>query len=166
MEWDRSLARALHRLTAHPSVLFALVVVSWLSDGIVWYVTMLGLPLVGGADGTPCALRMLFLGGVNLMVYRICKRHFARPRPFVACPGVRACAGCVDEHSYLSGHVLHAVAFGVLLCACYPALSTVVWPFVSVVAMSRVVLGLHFPTDVLASAALGWFTATSVLLLF
>jgi undecaprenyl-diphosphatase len=166
IERDRSLAQVLHRATAVPSVLLLLVVVSWLGDGVVWYATMLALPWVGGVDGTACALRMLLLGGLNLVIYKITKRHFARSRPFIACPGVRACARCLDEHSFPSGHTLHAVAFGTLLCAYYPALAWLLWPFVAMVAMSRVVLGLHFPSDVVVGAALGWFMARLVLGLF
>lgn len=166
VERDRSLAQAMHRATAHPSVRRFLMAISWLGDGIAWYATMIALPWVAGPTGTACALRMLLLGAVDLVIYRITKRHFARPRPFVDCPGVRACARCLDEHSFPSGHALHAVAFGTLLCAYYPQLAWVVWPFVALIAASRVVLGLHFPSDVVVGAALGWFMATSVLVLF
>jgi len=166
VERDRSLAQACHRGTARPALLLTMVWVSRLGDGVIWYATMLALPWVGGPNGTACALRMLLLGGLNLAIYLIVKRHFARRRPFVACPGVRACGRCLDEHSFPSGHVLHAVAFGTVLCAYYPMLAWIVWPFAALVAGSRVVLGLHFPSDVVAGAALGGFMALSVLGLF
>jgi undecaprenyl-diphosphatase len=166
VERDRLIAQLMHRATAQRSVLLLLMAVSWLGDGTLWYLTMLALPWVGGPTGTACMLRMLLLGTLNLVLYRIMKRHFARPRPFVDCPGVRACARCLDEHSFPSGHVLHGVAFGTLLCAYYPGLVWVVWPFVALVAASRVVLGLHFPSDVVVGAVIGWLMATSVLVLF
>jgi undecaprenyl-diphosphatase len=166
LERDRSLAQALHRASAHPGLLLLLAGASRLGDGVVWYGAMLALPFVGGPAGLPCALRMLLLGLLNLVVYRILKRHFARPRPFVACPGVRACTRCLDEHSFPSGHTLHAVAFGTLLTAYYPGLAWVVWPFVALVAASRVVLGLHFPSDVVVGAAMGGSMAFGVLSLF
>ena len=166
VERDRSLAQTMHRATARPVVLLLLTAVSRLGDGTIWYATMLALPWAGGPSGTACMLRMLLLGTINLVIYRITKRHFARQRPFVACPGVRACVPCLDEHSFPSGHTLHAVAFGTLLCAYYPGLAWVVLPFVGLVAASRVVLGLHFPSDVLVGAALGAFMASGVLMLF
>lgn len=166
IERDRLVSRLLHRAARRPFVVALLAGVSRLSDGPLWYAVMIALPWLGGADGTACALRMVGLGALNLVVYKIMKRHFARPRPFVACADIRACARSLDEYSFPSGHALYAVAFGVLLCAYYPALALVVWPFGVLVAVSRVVLGLHYPSDVIAGAALGWVTAESVLLLF
>lgn len=166
VERDRSLAQSLHRASAHRGLLLLMAGASRLGDGVIWYAAMLALPFVGGPAGPACALRMLLLGLLNLVVYRILKRQFARPRPFVACPGVRACARCLDEHSFPSGHTLHAVSFGMLLTAYYPGLAWVVWPFAALVAASRVVLGLHFPSDVVVGAAMGWVMAFGVLNLF
>lgn len=163
---DRSLALAMHRAASWRPVLWLLAAVSRLSDGPLWYGVMLALPWWGGPRGTACALRMVLLGAVDLSIYLIMKRHFARPRPFVACPGVKACARCLDEHSFPSGHVFHALAYGVLLHAYYPAADLIVWPFVGLVALSRVVLGLHYPSDVLVGALMGFVTASSVLVLF
>ena len=130
-----------------------------------WLAASIPLVTVGGVLNGVLTAHERF-GTINLVIYRITKRHFARQRPFVACPGVRACVPCLDEHSFPSGHTLHAVAFGTLLCAYYPGLAWVVLPFVGLVAASRVVLGLHFPSDVLVGAALGAFMASGVLMLF
>lgn len=163
---DRQWAQAMHRSVERALVARVLVAVSWLSDGMLWYALVLLLPWVGGAVGTASALRMAVLGGLNLLVYSIMKRHFARPRPFVACDDVRARARSLDEFSFPSGHVLHAVAFGTLLCTYYPGIDWIVWPFAMLVALSRVVLGLHYSSDVLVGAAIGAATARLILLLF
>ncbi len=166
IERDRSIAQALQRVQRYPWLLWILIAASRLGDGMVWYGTMLLLPLAGGAQGMACVLRMLLLGTLNVSIYRIIKRHFARPRPFVTCPGVRAGAPCLDVYSFPSGHTMHAIAFGALLSNYYPALGWVVWPFAALVAASRVMLGLHYPSDVIAGAALGAATAYSALSLF
>lgn len=64
-------------------------------------------------------------------------------------------AASLDEFSFPSGHTLHAVAFSVIAIAWFPALTLPLLLFAMLVAMSRVVLGLHYPSDVLAGIALG-----------
>ena len=102
---------------------------------------------------------MLCVGTVNLILYKIVKRWIARPRPFRVCEGFRECARSLDEFSFPSGHTLHSVAFSLILTVYYPAFALIVWPFTALVAVSRVVLGLHYPSDVVVGALIGAVTA-------
>ena len=61
----------------------------------------------------------------------------------------------LDEFSFPSGHTLHAIAFSSVAVAHYPWLAWPLAPFVALVAASRVVLGLHYPSDVLAASVIG-----------
>ena len=102
---------------------------------------------------------MLCVGLVDLLIYRIVKRWIARPRPYRDCPGIRACGRTLDEYSFPSGHTLHSVAFSLILTVYYPAFALFVWPFTVLVALSRIVLGLHYPSDVVVGALIGAATA-------
>ena len=51
------------------------------------------------------------------------------------------------------------MAFSLILTVYYPALAIVVWPFTVLVAVSRIVLGLHYPSDVVVGAVIGALTA-------
>lgn len=164
VEVDRRWARAIHALAARPAVVAALVLASRLGDGIAWYATLVVLPFVGGARGSACALQMLGVGVLNLALYRLVKRSVCRPRPCDACPGIRACTRALDEYSFPSGHTLHSVAFALVIGFHYPAARWIVWPFALLVAASRVVLGLHYPSDVVLGAAMGAASALLVLL--
>lgn len=155
---ERSIVLWLHKAAAIPSVLALFVLVSRVGDGIAWYSVMAALPLTSG--GWKVSLYMLALGGVNLVFYKALKLSIARPRPFVDCTDIRACARCLDEHSFPSGHTMHAVAFSMLLSHFYPAMAPALWGFTSLVALSRVVLGLHYPSDVVAGAGVAVLTAT------
>jgi len=159
IERERSFARWMHGASARPWVVPSLNVVSRLGDGWMWYAVILALPWLDHVNGTTCAIRMFAVGIFNLLIYLIIKRCIARPRPYRTCPGIRACARSLDEYSFPSGHTLHSVSFGLILVAYYPALAYVVWPFVALVGVSRVVLGLHYPSDVLVGAAVGAATA-------
>jgi undecaprenyl-diphosphatase len=68
---------------------------------------------------------------------------------------IRAWVAPLDEFSFPSGHTLHAVAFTLVALAHYPALAWLLIPFSASVSASRVVLGLHYPSDVLAATAIG-----------
>ena len=68
---------------------------------------------------------------------------------------IRRGADPLDNFSFPSGHTLHAASFSILAIAYFPSAAWLVLPFAALVAASRLVLGLHYPTDVLAGAAIG-----------
>jgi len=98
---------------------------------------------------------MAATGGVALLLYRRLKRWTRRPRPFAADGRIQAWVAPLDEFSFPSGHTLHAVAFTIVALAYYPWLAVLLVPFAASVAVSRVVLGLHYPSDVLAATGIG-----------
>jgi undecaprenyl-diphosphatase len=152
---DRAVALWMHTTATWSPLVRALRGVSYLSDGWLWLAVAVALPWISPRAGLPCVVRMAGVGAVNLLLYLVIKRWVARPRPYFSCPGIRACAPSLDEFSFPSGHVLHAVAFSVLIGTYFPGMVYILWPFVLLVAASRVVLGLDFVSDVVVGALLG-----------
>ena len=105
--------------------------------------------------GAVAALHMALTGLVAAAMYRGLKGWTRRPRPFRAHNGIVPYIAPLDEFSFPSGHTLHAVSFTMIALAYFPMLAPLLVPFAILVAMSRVVLGLHYPSDVLAATVIG-----------
>ena len=165
LEWDRRWARRLNASVGVASVRVLFRLASRLGDGVFWYSVMLALIVTQGRPGLEAALRMLAAGMIGLVVYKLLKSRTTRPRPYQVLGGIRAGIDPLDAFSFPSGHTLHAVAFTVVAVSHFPALASVLVPFTLLVALSRVVLGLHYPSDVLAGAAIGAGVAQAVLAL-
>lgn len=164
--FELELCRKATRAQRRDAVLRLIRVVSRLGDGPAWYGLALLLPLAFGLEALSTVARMTVVGVTATLVSAGLKRLTARPRPFLAHAGILAGAKPLDRYSFPSGHTLHAVAFSIVVVASYGALALVLVPFTLLVAASRVVLGLHYPTDVAAGATVGATLALFVLALF
>lgn len=130
--------------------------VSRLGDGVIWYAMMAVLPLIAGYDGLLVSLHMALIALVGLTVYKLIKRSSGRERPYVMHADQVDCVmPPLDRYSFPSGHALHAVSFSIVLCSYFPQMIWVLLPFATLVALSRMILGLHYPSDVLAGALIG-----------
>jgi undecaprenyl-diphosphatase len=129
--------------------------ISRLGDGVFWYALMAGLVLFDGMAGLAASVHLAATGVIALTLYKLLKRWTRRPRPFASDVRIRAWVAPLDEFSFPSGHTLHAVAFSIVAISHYPSLALLLAPFTVCVALSRVVLGLHYPSDVLAALAMG-----------
>lgn len=137
--------------------------ISRIGDGAFWYTLMLAIALLGGPTGRIAALHMACTGLAAAGLYRLLKRWTRRPRPFRAHSEIIAHVPPLDEFSFPSGHTLHAVCFTIIALAYFPLLATLLIPFALLVAASRVVLGLHYPSDVLAATLIGCALAATSL---
>ncbi|MEZ5498201.1 MAG: phosphatase PAP2 family protein [Steroidobacteraceae bacterium] len=137
--------------------------VSRLGDGVLWYATMLALPLVYGPAAIATSLRMLVAAALGLALYKYLKNRWVRERPYINSRDIECFKAPLDRYSFPSGHTLHAVSFTTVLLQGYPSLAAFFLPIAIAIALSRPVLGLHYPSDVLAGAGLGFAIALLVL---
>lgn len=153
--WDERVCVRANRAMRYATVLPLFRAISWLGNGIFWYSLMLALLLQHGRDAAWAVLHMGVVGAICTLAYKLLKRGTLRPRPYQALQAVSAGTGVLDSFSFPSGHTLHAVAFTLVASAYYPMLAAPLAAFTLLTAASRVVLGLHYPSDVLAGAAVG-----------
>jgi len=152
---EYGLCRRLNRGAAFALPRRIFQVASRLGDGIVWYVLLLALPVLYGIAAVRPAAVMALTGALGVLIYALLKRLFVRERPFITHAGIDRAAAPLDRYSFPSGHTLHAVSFTWQALVHFPELAWVLVPLAALIAASRVVLGLHYPSDLLAGAAIG-----------
>jgi undecaprenyl-diphosphatase len=152
---EYGLCRRLNRGAAFALPRRIFQIASRLGDGLIWYALILALPLLYGAAGVRPAIVMALTGALGVALYTLLKHLFVRERPFITHTAIDPAAAPLDRYSFPSGHTLHAVSFAWQASAHFPELGLLLLPLAALIAGSRVVLGLHYPSDVLAGAALG-----------
>jgi membrane-associated phospholipid phosphatase len=105
-------------------------------------------------------LGFLFLAiGLPGLVFTVGKRLVGRARPFVegsANPLIYRPLGWNVEYASLpSGHAIDAFAAAMAIGALWPRTRLVMWTYAVLIAVSRVVLRAHFPSDVMVGAVVG-----------
>jgi undecaprenyl-diphosphatase len=159
---EQALCLRVNRGCHRPLVRAFFAAVSRAGDGPLWYALIAAVAL-DAPGGWRIALMMAGNGAAGVALYRFLKTRLVRERPFISHAGILCGTTPLDRYSFPSGHTLHAVSFTMLACAHYPWLLPVLLPLAFAMAASRVVLGLHYPSDVLAGAAIGVALATASL---
>ncbi|MEU8749033.1 bifunctional phosphatase PAP2/diacylglycerol kinase family protein [Streptomyces chartreusis] len=134
------------------------------NHGLLWFAT----GAVIAASRTPRARRaavrgLASLSLASLTINTVGKRSVRRTRPTLdPVPLVRQLKRQPITTSFPSGHAASAAAFATGVALESPAWGLAVAPIAWSVALSRVYTGVHFPSDVLAGAALGAGAAFAV----
>ena len=128
---------------------------SRLGDGIIWYILMAAFLLLDGMEGIKAVSHMLIFGATGTLVYKIMKRSVSRPRPFQVNLSIKNKERALDHFSFPSGHTLHAVIFSLIASIYLPSLFPILISLTVLIGLSRVILGLHYPSDVVVGALIG-----------
>lgn len=138
-------------------------VVSRLGDGLFWYVMLATVWLWQGLLYGLQIIYLLLGGSVGTGIYKLLKSKTVRPRPYQVHQVIRLGERPLDHFSFPSGHTLHAVMITTVLGYIQPLLLVLMLPFTILVALSRMVLGLHYPSDVAIGALIGGLVASGII---
>ena len=153
--FDRRLYRVLNDLphTKHSDRYVS--VLSDLGEGIGWVAGGVAMAILGGPKGrrAGAATAIASLAATYIVQQRV-KPIFRRVRPFVnreaTVVGVRPA-----DHSFPSGHTASSFAAATALGFFYPKAAPLAYALATAVGMSRVHLGVHFPSDAAVGGVIG-----------
>ena len=124
-------------------------------DGSLWCALGVLVALVGGPQRFRAALAAVLAVSFGIVLFIALKRACNRKRPCALEPHCWATLLPPDQFSFPSGHTITAFSVAISLGVFYPAMLTGLLFCALSVALSRILLGMHFLSDVLAGAAIG-----------
>lgn len=156
---DRRLLAVLHGYGADPRVARAACALSRAGEhGALWLAAGLAGAAVDRERRGAWLRGTALTAGAHLAGIAV-KRVVRRPRPVHVEPRVRTAGRHSFPSSHASAAVAAAVAYGALRAPRAPLLGSLVAPLAAAMCVSRLVAGVHYPSDVAAGAALGAATA-------
>lgn len=108
-------------------------------------------PLNGPDFASACALAY----GLEVSLYLLLKNVIRRDRPAIRIESYTPWITPSDQFSFPSGHTAAAFVFAGLVCVFYPAFAPLSYLWASLIGLCRVLLGVHYPSDIGAGALLG-----------
>lgn len=125
------------------------------ADGFLYAILPLCYWLAGGEGGAAFCVLVAAAFAIERPLYHLLKKSCRRRRPPAAIPGFHSVITASDEFSFPSGHTCGAFLFASLLCVFFGMWCAPLFFWAAAVGLSRVVLGVHFPGDVVMGAVIG-----------
>jgi undecaprenyl-diphosphatase len=148
----------LNNVSIHATLVRFCRIVSKTGDGLL-YVLLAAWLYWNQGLADPLLQTMLLAFAIERPVYFVLKNGFKRNRPQQVLKNFRSVITPSDQFSFPSGHTSAACMVATMLAYFFPAFMIMLYLWVALVAFSRVILGVHFPTDTMVGAALGLGTA-------
>lgn len=161
--------RVMHRLNQWKAprwIRFWMLAATRMGDGWVWY-GLAAIVMIGGGSSRYAAVGAATCAAVaGVLVFKVLKALSRRQRPCQLEPHCWAKILPPDQFSFPSGHTMTAFSIALVVSFFYPSLEGPLYFLAISIAVSRVVLGMHFLSDVLAGAVLGSALGISSIVVF
>lgn len=152
---DYRLMRRMNRWRAPRWFRYWMIAATRMGDGWLWYTLGAMLLLYGGPQRFAAVSSAGAAAIFGVFVFKALKRLSQRPRPCQLEPHCWSKVLPPDKFSFPSGHTMTAFSIALVVSYYYPALEGTLFFIAFSIAISRIVLGMHFLSDVLAGIVLG-----------
>jgi undecaprenyl-diphosphatase len=152
---DHRLMRRMNRWRAPRWIRFWMITATRMGDGWLWYGLGVILLIFGGAQRFSATAAATSSGLAGILVFKTLKLLSQRPRPCQVEPHCWSKVLPPDKFSFPSGHTMTAFSVALVISYFYPVLEGPLFFLAISIALSRIVLGMHFLSDVLAGVVLG-----------
>lgn len=158
---DEAIFRALHGENPHSVLTYVSLLLTAVGSG---FTTLVAIPLLLRARSRPFIAELVLVVLVVAVVVFAIKAGVGRTRPYLSLPHVHALYMIFQpptDHSFPSGHAAGSFSTSTFLVFRWPA-QLGVWSRVGLFALataiglSRIYLGVHYPSDVASGALLGF----------
>src|ERR1700678_749192 len=152
---DHRLMRKIHRWRAPRWFRILMIMMTRLGDGWLWYSIGLILLVFGGSPKFLALAAGSATAAGGIFLFRTLKHASRRKRPCEIEPHCWASILPPDKYSFPSGRSITSFAIALAIGMFYPDLQIVLLVVALLIASSRIILGMHFLSDVLAGSAIG-----------
>jgi undecaprenyl-diphosphatase len=128
---------------------------SFSGDGYLYFAIAFLACLQAPEIGQKLLFSGLFAGAIELPIYWAAKKYFKRQRPYVVHTALERIHIPSDEFSFPSGHATAGFLMAYLVAHFFPVYALPMYLWVGMIALSRVLLRVHFVSDILAGMLLG-----------
>jgi undecaprenyl-diphosphatase len=152
---DHRIMRRVNKWPAPKWVRLWAIAATRAGDGWLWYLTGLAILLFGGRERLTAIAAAGSAALVGVGVFTSIKKLSGRKRPCEIEPHCWARLLPPDQFSFPSGHTITAFAVALGVSAFYPMLAPLLIFAALSIAVSRILLGMHFLSDVVVGAIIG-----------
>jgi undecaprenyl-diphosphatase len=163
---DHRLMRSINRWPAPRWIRIWMLCATRGGDGWLWYAMGLVVLLFGGDQRFRAVGAAAMAAAVGILIFLRLKKITGRKRPCTIEPHCWARLLPPDQFSFPSGHTITAFAVSLSLSRFYPELAIGLFFCAVSIAASRIMLGMHFLSDVLAGTAIGILLACAMVWAF